>query len=360
MRRRTRAATAASILTGEPADIIADARRRAHAARGSQTSSARPGRLFEAKGRFMLRLKQAWLLLPLSALLAVTAAGQGAGRAGKKVPAADAAAFFESVEKGDAAAVRRLLASGVSANAAAPERRGEPALLRAVRAGHAEVVEVLLKAGADPSVTTGDDRSSPLSVAVACGRPRVVGLLLEHKADVNYGDADGHSNLMVAVMGAALSALPPEAVEFVSAGMEELGQSVRKEVPRAERLEVLRLLVGAGADLNLRAADCGLTALVSASMYGDAEVARLLLEAGADPNAGAGRFNPLSLATLTLEELLEQAGRDAPDERERRSATAFYEATARGRAETARLLRRAGAREPGAETETQGKAPDAP
>lgn len=255
----------------------------------------------------MVRLKQAFILLPLVALLTVTAAARQ--NPTPEVSAKDEAAFFESVQKGDAADVRRRLASGASANARA-----------------------------------GDDESSALSVAVASGRPGVVRLLLEHKADVNYGDANGHSNLMVAATAASLAALPPEVFEFASAGMDPLGESLSRDVSRAERLEVLRLLIGAGADANLAAGDCGLTALIGAAMYGDPEVTRVLLEAGADPNVGAREFNPLRFATLTLAELLRQGGGAEPGEDARRSATIFYEATATGRAEVARLLRRAGAK----------------
>jgi ankyrin repeat protein len=296
------------------------------------------------------------ILLATLALLAATVAGQSTGRAGAptaspKVDEKELAAFFESVAAGDAAAVRRFLAGGMSANARAPQPDDEPALLRAVGSGHAEVVEALLQAGADVSLMSEGDGSSALNQAVTLGSPRIVRLLLAHKADVNYGDDTGHSNLMTAAMMASIFTLPAEARLFLepegkSPEVERLGK-----VPRQDRLEIVRLLIEAKADVNLTADDCGLSALMSAAMLGDAEVARLLLEAGADPNVGTKQFHPLRFAVMTLEEFLRQArgeDRDAePDEQTRQAAATFIEATAKGRAEIARLLRAAGAREPG-------------
>lgn len=309
----------------------------------------------------MMRYGRTVTLLTMLALLAATAAGQKTATS-PKVEGKDVAAFFESVEKGDAAAVRRFLAGGVSANVRAPQPDDEPALLRAVGYGHAEVVEALLEAGADVSLMSEGDGSSALNQAVTFGSPRIVRLLLAHKAAVNHGDDSGHSNLMTAAMMAATFALPAEARLFLepegkSSEVERLGK-----VPRKDRLEIVRLLIEAKADANLTADDCGLSALMSASMLGDAEVARLLLEAGADPNVGTKKFNPLRFAVMTLDEFLRQSrgeDRDAePDEQTRQAAATFIEATAKGRAEIARLLRAAGAREPHDWPEEKAPKPD--
>jgi ankyrin repeat protein len=298
--------------------------------------------------RFMMWYARAFILLLMPALLAVTAAGQGrAAAASPEEAEREVAAFFESIERGDAAAVRRFLARGLSASAVAPLSGGEVALMRAVRLGRAEVVEALLDGGADVNVKEDGDESSALSVAAACGYPRVVRVLLARGADVNYGDKAGHSNLMTAALAAGEYALPAEARLFLNPDAESLEGISPGSVPRGDRLEIVRLLVEAGAELNTTAADCGLNALMGASMLGDAEVARMLLDAGADPNLGTQQFNPLGFATMTREEFMQQSAGEGgeADEDGRRRAAAFFDATEKGRAEVARMLRAAGAKQ---------------
>ena len=281
--------------------------------------------------------------LALLLALAATAAGQAAAT---KFTEQEVAAFFESVERNDAAAVRRLLARGMSPRVVAPLSGGEVALMRAVRLGSAEVVEALLDAGAEVNVKEDGDGSSALSVAVAGGYTRVVRVLLARGADVNYGDKAGHSNLMLATTAAAESTLSLEARLFLNQDAESVEDISEGSVPRKDRVEIVRLLLEARADVNLTADDCGLSALMAAAINGDAEVARLLLDAGADPNVGSEQFNPLSLAEVKREELL--AGEDGdrgPDAEQQRRALVFFEETAPGRAEVARMLRAAGAKQ---------------
>jgi ankyrin repeat protein len=281
----------------------------------------------------------------LSLMLLLTAAAAAAGQSAETTPKfgeKEVAAFFESVERNDAAAVRRALAGGMSPGVVAPLSGGEAALMRAVRLGHAEVAEALLDAGADINVKEDGDESSALSVAVAVGAPRVVRLLLARGADVNYGDKLGHSNLMTAATAAGESSLTLDARLFLNMDAESVEGLSHGSVSRGGRVEIVRLLLQAGADVNLRADDCGLSALLSAALLGDAEVARLLLDAGADPNLGSEQFTPLSVAEMKFEELMQKAEGDAaPDAESQRRALVFFEATAPGRAEIARLLRAA-------------------
>ena len=55
---------------------------------------------------------------------------------------------------------------------------GYAALHYAARAGHAEVVALLLRAGADPNATTCAGGASPLHRAAYMGREECVGMLL--------------------------------------------------------------------------------------------------------------------------------------------------------------------------------------
>ena len=69
------------------------------------------------------------------------------------------------------------------------------------------------------------------------------------------------------------------------------------EVARGGDVDVVRALVGNGADVNAARGD-GMTALHFAAESGRAEVARVLLDAGAAVDAGTriGRYAPLHLA----------------------------------------------------------------
>ena len=95
----------------------------------------------------------------------------------------EAHTLFGAAEEGDASAVARLLAAGLSADARlAPG--GETPLMRAAARGHEEVARALLDAGADASAQRGDG-FTPLILAVFFGHERVVRLLVEHGADAH-------------------------------------------------------------------------------------------------------------------------------------------------------------------------------
>ena len=95
----------------------------------------------------------------------------------------EARRLFGAAEEGDAPAVARLLAAGLSADARlAPG--GETPLMRAVARGHEEVARALLDAGADASARRGDG-FTPLILAVFFGHERLVRLLVEHGADAH-------------------------------------------------------------------------------------------------------------------------------------------------------------------------------
>ena len=67
--------------------------------------------------------------------------------------------LFRAARHGDVAGVERSLAAGAHVNAAAPID-GKTALFRAAVFGHADVVRVLLKHGADPARRGNDGRTA--------------------------------------------------------------------------------------------------------------------------------------------------------------------------------------------------------
>lgn len=142
--------------------------------------------------------------------------------------------------------------------------RGDTALIAAGRAGHIEVVDYLLQHDAKFDVANRQGEVV-LFIAAAQGDQVLVKKLLDHGADANsleQGNRASHLSLARSAMGR---------------------DSVLIRAAQQGHLEVVRLLLGAGADVNHRGF-MGRTALYSAVENGRMGVAGVLLEQGA--NAG--------------------------------------------------------------------------
>jgi ankyrin repeat protein len=139
--------------------------------------------------------------------------------------------------------VRQLLEAGadpdhlINATPTALMREGEPrivfatALMRAAFSGDPELVSLLLEFGADPLIRSSDDETA---LGAAAGTGFIFGF--------------------------------------------------HKERPASERLEVIRILVERGLDLNWHD-DYGITPLMAAANFGDVAIIRYLVEQGADLGA---------------------------------------------------------------------------
>ncbi len=77
----------------------------------------------------------------------------------------------------------------------APEMCAE--LFAAVRGGDVELVEKLLKSGADVNVVN-EELETPLHLAAGGGHLGLVELLIKHGADVNAQDSEGRTPLCIA------------------------------------------------------------------------------------------------------------------------------------------------------------------
>ncbi len=219
---------------------------------------------------------------------------------------------------GNIKAVKALLSQGVDVDAT--ERHGQTALMWAAAEGNLKVVDALLNYGADFK-TPLPSGFTPLFFAVREGRSKVVDRLLQAGLNINdvmqpqkrsgKGPLPGTSPLILAVenghfeLAAQLVKLganpnikqsgfaPLHAITWVRKPMRGDGDPPPVGSGKLSDLELVRALVDAGADVNIRHprrnASRGqlnrtnATPFLLAAETGDLPLMKLLLELGADP-----------------------------------------------------------------------------
>lgn len=194
--------------------------------------------------------------------------------------------------------VRLFLQQGVNINAVSDG--GSTALYLACYMQHLELVQVLLEAGADVTLTS--DRCYPLIAACRTRNVKIINLLLKAGADVKCVTRDNETCLhAIASSSGRITA------SSKSAGEEE-------ETNNAEFVSsVVRLLLQQGIDVNA-VSDNGDTALYCACESGQLKIVEILLKAGADVNLTGNDLYPLIAACNTgnvkIISLLVKAGAD--------------------------------------------------
>ena len=148
-------------------------------------------------------------------------------------------------QEGDISEVREWLDFGANPNAARDD--GITALILATNNGHAEVVKMLLEAGAN----LNGANDTVLMFAADDGYVEIIKMLLVAGANPNAARDDGWTALMFAA--------------------------------QEGHPEIIKMLLVAGANPNAEN-NAGVTALILAALTGEPEVAKILLVAGANPN----------------------------------------------------------------------------
>ncbi len=165
---------------------------------------------------------------------------------------------------------------------------GSTALMRAVKDSRRSTAKLLLSLGADPNALT-QGGLTPLEAAAFNGNTRLVKLLLNHKAAPDHVDGTGKS----AILYASARGFTTIVAALLDAGVDVNGRyghdltalmwaaGHADDVPEAEGLETVKLLLARGAQLDM-ADDRGRTPLMIAAQRGHAAVITYLRSLGAD------------------------------------------------------------------------------
>ncbi|XP_059165790.1 uncharacterized protein LOC131948271 [Physella acuta] len=163
--------------------------------------------------------------------------------------------------------------------------------------GHDNVVEILIKAGADLN-HLNDDGCNSLMIASINGHDKVVDILIEAGADINYVKRDGYNALMIASQNGHAKV----ADILIKAGAEinyvkRDGYNALMIASQNGHNKVVDILIKARADIH-HVEDDRKNALMIASENGHDKVVDILIKAGADINqVEADGWNALMIAT---------------------------------------------------------------
>ena len=269
----------------------------------------------------------------------------------------------KAAERGDKGMVEFLLSKGAAANAASGEGiRSITPLGCAVRYGHRDAADVLLRHGADPDAK-GMCGRTPLQWAAVRGHTEVAKLLLEHGATVNAPAGNDGTRPLEWMRGR-----PPlhDAVSWDRSEIIKLLITHGADVNSRDRYGATALhsadptgaaiLIAHGADIGARD-EKGRMPIHPAAASGEPRLVEMLIAKGADVNAkdGKGR-TPLQYGAADLHSKVSEyntdptatmrvliaAGADIEAKADN-GATALYEAAAKGNTEAVKLLLAEGA-----------------
>jgi ankyrin repeat protein len=239
--------------------------------------------------------------MPASRLLLLAAAAAAAFSMGS-FAAAKTPELVQALKSGDRATALTLARQKTSALAA--EADGTTALHWAVRQDDLELVERLLKSGADPKAANRYG-VTPLHLAAINGTTVMIERLLKAGADVNALGADGETALMTVARGGHVDAAKALLAHGATVDAREMwhGQTALMWATAQGHAALMRELIAHGADVNARSSQeewerqitaeprdkwlppGGLTPLMFAAREGCLDCLAVLEQAGADFNA---------------------------------------------------------------------------
>ena len=193
--------------------------------------------------------------------------------------------ILEAIDAKDYERTEQFIKEGIRINKT--DKKGQFPLWRAMWAGDAKIVELLIANGADvkQQLKTREGGVSCMVIAVQEGYADIVKLLVEHGADVNGKEVVGHSPLIIASRNGrteiAQYLIDNGAVIDYHGGND---QATALEMAASKgHLDIVQMLVDKGADVNHQDKDRD-TPIGEAAKAGHMEVVQYLLSKKADPS----------------------------------------------------------------------------
>ena len=232
--------------------------------------------------------------------------------------AAATTTLLDAAESGDRATALRLLADRADPNALGPD--GTTAIMWAAHHDHLDLVQALIKAGANVKLKN-QFGTSALTEAAIIGSAPIIDALLKAGADPNTRNPEGETPLMAVARGGHVEAARRllDAGADVNAREAWGGQSALMWAAAQRQADMVKFLASRGADLNARGVirqwerkviaeprpkdlnKGGFTPLLYAAREGCVECARNLIAAKADLDlADPDGVTPLNMALLNL------------------------------------------------------------
>ncbi|XP_031335923.1 ankyrin repeat domain-containing protein 17-like isoform X2 [Photinus pyralis] len=161
------------------------------------------------------------------------------------------------------------------------DKKGFTPLILAATAGHEKVVETLLNNGADMEAQSERTKDTPLSLACSGGRYEVVELLLNRGANREHRNVSDYTPLSLAASGGyvnIIKLLLSHSAEINSRTGSKLGISPLMLAAMNGHTAAVKLLLDKGSDINAQIETNRNTALTLACFQGRHEVVSLLLD----------------------------------------------------------------------------------
>ncbi|XP_078339606.1 uncharacterized protein LOC144627217 [Crassostrea virginica] len=250
---------------------------------------------------------------------------------------------------GNMPVVQELIRHGASIGAQGyttqSDKYGRTPIHAASEGGHVDVVDLLIKCGADCNQSYKDGRT-PIQKASMAGHVDIVDLLIKSGAHCNQSDKDGRTPIHEASWGGHVGV-----VDLLIKCGADCNQSDRFGSPihkasMAGRVDVVDLLIKCGADCN-QSDKYGRTPIHKASMAGHVDVVDLLIKCGADCNqSDKNSRTPIHEASMAghvdVVDLLIKCGADC-NQSDKNSRTPIHEASMAGHVDVVDLLIKCGA-----------------
>ncbi len=153
----------------------------------------------------------------------------------------------------------------------------------AARMGRTEIIKILLAAGSDVNARNKEG-STALMLAARDGGIESVGALLDANANANDVNEHGRSAFLLAAEGGQTRIVE----NFLASGADPNSTDkygTTALMVAAHKPEIVKLLLDAGALVDVKTEPLGMTALYIAAQNGWVEAVRLLVNAGANVNA---------------------------------------------------------------------------